>query len=142
MTLDPSTIDPTTLPASPELDVLVAEWMGWQRVETIPDLLHDNQYQVCAVTGAISRSGHRSWSPSTNAAHAGEARRKADKWEMWFGYANTGMGIVCRVWRNGHSGIGRSNHSKINGMGQAEALATVRAIAGVARAVETAKGGG
>lgn len=70
--LDLSTTDPSTLQASLELDVLVAEWMGWER---------QTSWWVSQTNCFTRRLDD--WSPSTNPAHALEALMARKE---WFGF--------------------------------------------------------
>ena len=120
--LDLNTIDSATVPASPELDALIAEkWMGWRKLESLRE-------QVFEEVGGHYHYIHRDWSPSTNPAHAGEARRKADASSL----SHSGVAAKC-VLIGDHAGRGDAfwecGYSETNGdKGKAEALATCRAI--------------
>lgn len=131
-------IDVATLQPGLELDALIAEkWMGWEPCCPVETVLgwHD------PVSGEY-RSGTQGnssiWSPSTNPAHAGEARRKEGDWEL---FSNPKDGnIMCRF-HGRHEGF--CSLSETNGdKGKAEALATCRAIVAVLKAAEAAGGEG
>ncbi len=122
--LDLNTIDPATVPASPELDALIAEkWMGWKKG-------HRNAW--VGLDGSF-RAWRGLWSPSTNLAHAGEVRMKAERWELT-GYT---LGVQCDI---GTSSSVVCFHETNDDKGKAEALATCRAIVEALKAAEAAGG--
>ena len=138
--IDLSTINPATLQAGPELDALIAEkWMGWRVGGEL------NQYWVPIAGSHLDFSRHlNNWHPSTNPAHSGEARRKADDWTLALvccvvsgkGYQ---LGILCSLWSGEESVCydGFCVFSETNGnKGEAEALATCRAIAAAMKEAE------
>jgi len=128
-TLDLSTLDPATLPASAELDALVAEWRGWKR--------GSNWYGTNVADGWIKgpRTMVFDWSPSTNPAHAGEARREAEYWEIERTPWVKSWGVYCRVYVDESWFTGSCGPEEVNGdKGRAEALATCRAIAAAMKA--------
>ena len=142
--IDLESVDPATLQPGSELDTLIAEkWMGWRRGGEC------NRYWA-PITGThldYSRS-ISNWSPSTNPAHAGEARRKAEHWLIetykWIRYTDSAQGDAIRVElypdekkRFEEEWSGDCQLSEINGdKGAAEALATCRAIVAKLKAAE------
>ncbi len=127
--LDLNTINPETVLASPELDALIAEkWMGWTRSS------HGDYW----LTGEDVRTAY-TFEPSTNPAHAGEARRKA----KWFSVEASPLdgeplGITCWINRQSSGGCW---YDETNGdKGKAEALATCRAIVEALKAAKAAGG--
>ena len=128
--VDLHTLDPTTLQAGPEADALVAEWRGWKLVSSGNKWSAIQEYWV-APDG--SRVAKNQWSPSTNPAHAGEARREADR--CWV----QSDALRYSVWLGGcwaHCWLEEVNGDKC----LAEALATTRAIAEVMKAKAIEKG--
>lgn len=132
------TIDPATVLASPELDALIAEkWMGWKK-EPNPDA-------TVFTTRWLSPEGCRlpleanNWSPSTNPAHGGEARRKKKLSRIYDNDENVGVLIEvgkCAGW--GQVRCHETNND--NDKGKAEALATCRAIVAALKANNAAGG--
>jgi len=132
MTLDPSTLDPATLPASAELNALIAEWCEWELIGYNGDdaIWEDNE-------GTIVWNGP--FRPSTNPAHAGEARRQACASQVHQeGYGAVMVHIQTSVppwpgagsYYSGYCDCAETTGDK----GKAEALATCRAIAAAAKA--------
>lgn len=124
-------LGPATLPSSAELDALIAEkWMEWSAVCSSGVLLgwHDSEGEY----RSHMKGNARQWSPSTNPAHAGEARREARAWTLWsfLGADGETAGFQCYVNVGGWKTFGgRCEISETNGdKGRAEALATTRAI--------------
>lgn len=126
--LDLRTIDPATVPASPELDALIAEqWMRWNKATP-----KDSCWYWTDTAG--KRLHSHLWSPSTNPAHAGEARRKAEYSQV--------------IHHNDRTHVQVDSHfvtvylTETNGdKGKAEALATCRAIVAVLKAAKAVGGG-
>ncbi len=125
-------IDPATAMPSAELDTLIAKWMGWGRCEMIDGLLR-------RVVNAWDCGGKRKfavhhWSPTTNAAHAGEARRRAGRSKLDHS-ATFNVTGSCRCYISvGSACVGQSvGYHEVAGTDdeiheRAEALATCRAI--------------
>ena len=69
--------DPAKAEAGPETDARMAEeWMGWRQHFGL-------WFDADGPTGyGCTEAAMVRWSPSTNPAHAGEARRTADNWDM------------------------------------------------------------
>ena len=126
---DPAIAMPSAEIAMPsaKFDVLVADWC---RLEA-----HAIFGRCQASEPGIRLS--RFWSPTTNAAHAGEARRKVVESEL-LSHGNTISGempgIWCNIWCKGIKSQGRCMLSEVTGSTdaeikeRAEALATCRAI--------------
>jgi len=114
-------LDPATMMASAELDALVAEWMGW-RLEFFPiaDCWCDD--------AGNRRHSVLHWSPSTNPADAGEARRKAKQSSIRFCFA---QGFIAEI--EGYVSACMLHETDGHG-GRAEALATSRALAAAIKA--------
>lgn len=133
MMIDLATIDPATMQAGPEFDALIAvKWMGWHSWRGSPRW-HDSMENLVA--------SYSDWSPSTNPAHAGEARRKADTWTLdtTIGPGRP-IGIECHFGLLEGDGSGGCLFSETNGdKGKAEALASTRAIAAAMQAAEAGK---
>lgn len=130
--IDLKTLDPATATGSPELVALIAEkWMGWEtRIQFGGCCVH-----IPGVRGFDSGP----WSPFTNPAHAGEARRKADSWDIGaipaYEDHECYPGIECLISRDGKHGYGACSFAEVNDdEGQAEALAAMRAILAVLKA--------
>jgi len=141
MPIDPK-LDPALMKAGAELDAMVAEWMGWEQsssnqdcwieVGTPPDFIHRHFY-IHYGGGEPKLNGDAVlWSPSTNPAHAGEARRKAISSEV---IHNTSIPDACHVVivdATGGCHFGECSYAETDGdKGLAEALAICRAIAGL-----------
>ncbi len=135
-------LDPATLQPLAELDALIAEkWMGWIW-DTGQGVGHRTGWVVELKAGNL---GRKNWSPFTNPAHAGEARRKAFSWRLQLQYSeNDELGIGCRLWADpdtfydGFCLLGKTNGDKA----AAEALATCRVIVAMLQAAEAAGGEG
>jgi hypothetical protein len=128
MSTDLMTCDPATAKAGAELDALIAEkWMGWT-----PKMGPGG----CAVREKGQLPGEFAyWFPSTNPAHAGEARRKAADWTLF----RFREGIGCYIWDRvpGPAQHAACLFTETNGSEElAEALATCRAILAALKAAE------
>ncbi len=123
--IDLANCDPAAKEAGPEFDVLVAvKRMGWPPYSAL------NKVRCVAGAYAIGADGEP-FSPSTNPAHAGEARRKAG----WSNVHHENGGVVVVIGIDGRTGHGSCAYSETNGdKGEAEALATCRAIAAAMKA--------
>jgi|GEM_PF-6957202 len=127
MNINLLTADPATVKASAELDALIAgpDWMNYgARLvrESVSSNLGVGYCDRCVV-------GNRQWSPSTNAAHAGEARRVADLWTLSLLRVGEHSRIVCGLSKDGVYGEGHCDLAEVYGDKKlAEALATCRAI--------------
>ena len=114
-------IDPTPLPG-PKTDARIAEeWMGWER--------NGNWWCKDGLRLYQARPHYAGyWSPSTNPAHAGEARRKAEG--SYLDHLPSG---TCSAYIDGGEHV-RCSYSEVTGdtkkeiKGRAEALAICRAI--------------
>ena len=129
--MDLRPVDLATLQAGPKTDALVAEWMGWER--------NGNWWCKDGLRLYEARPNYAGyWSPSTNHAHAGEARRKATVWTLDITIGPDGpIGIECHLGLFEGRGTGRCQWGETNGdEGQAEALATCRAIVAAMKATE------
>lgn len=147
--MDLNAIDSATVQPSPELDALIAEkWMGWTQsksnedcwcdVGIAPDFVHRHFYIHYGDGKPELNDDAILWSPSTNPAHAGEARRKADYWGVKRWYGSDGRErvradidkIEC------FCAFDETNSDK----GKTEALATCRAIVEALKAADAAGG--
>jgi hypothetical protein len=135
-------LDPATLMPSPELDALIAkEWMGWECVPYYHRFVNvatdDGRYYKITDIESVDK-----WSPSTNPTHAGEARRKVARWELCVvrgGDRWEEPGIECRLYTGAGVGIGGAMLAETDGnVGEAEALATFRAIVAALQAAKEA----
>ena len=132
--LDLNSIDPATIPASLELDALIAgeKWMGWHRDYSLSQTHSEywrDEKNLCRPL--------LQWSPSTNPAHAGEARREADlNGVKHHGLCTVKAFVVANSDLDGHCDYSETNGDK----GKAEALATCRAIVEALKANEAAGG--
>ena len=131
-------IDPTTLQAGQETDVMVArDWMEWveQKDALFSALGEFRRITNFGPRGVVIPRGNNlwqvAWGPSTNPAHAGEARRKVSTWHL------TGVGdslVACTIVVDGQPFRGHCECSEVTGntpeeiKGRAEALAICRAI--------------
>jgi len=146
--MNPQDIDPTELQASPELDAWIAtEWMGWEWLPPYEIQIGGGPKREYPRCGAWKRGegtrdwiSVRYWSPSTTAAHAGEARRKAGEWLLdTLAEGERLVGIQCVI-RGGYSGecmfreVTGDTDEEIRA--KAEALATSRAIAAAIKGKE------
>lgn len=116
-------IDPATAMPSVELDALIAtEWMEWKAGWCALLRVWNNGDDCSDWAHAVNQ-----WSPTTNAAHAGEARRRVDSAML----DNMASGIAsCTI--NGEY-YQRCSSSEVTGTDDeikehTEALATCRAI--------------
>ncbi len=124
-------LDSATLQPSAELDALIAEkWMGWRRGPNI-----GGRHRCWHGADAVGVYRVSEWSPSTNPAHAGEARRKARSSKIV--HAHNG----CRCVINEGEGATTVGYRETNGdKGKAEALVTCRATIAALQAAQ-AEGG-
>ena len=150
------TIDPATAMPSAELNALIAtEWIEWYLDST----------SLYWTRGGGMHVEKAYWSPTTNAAHAGEARRHCDKWafDPISVFGTYGIGTQSEAWHEGSAIVGYTMHvfragkvftgtclfSEVTGSTdderkeRAEALATCRAILAAiqARHKQAEKGG-
>lgn len=131
-------LDPKTLMQSPEVNALIAtEWMGWTIAGHINDeWTWEDKDERCVWRGAFT--------PFTDPAAASEARRKAEDWALRLIHrGDDRRRIVCTIRpRNvGYYINGGADFSAIDSDGgEAERLATVRAIVAAMQASE-AEGG-
>ena len=136
--IDFTAVDPDTLVASDELDAWIAEkWMGWTPVEYAYHTVWDCGDGRMFLTGTFLGvdSGYPVWSPSTNAAHAGEVRRKAVSWSLSLRY---GHETVIECWietQRQFCELRETNGDKA----KADALAICRAIVAALQAAEKGK---
>ena len=113
-------------------DLIGDKWMGWWFGPDKRWHVRDNIVREL-----------QDWFPSTNPAHAGEARRKAADATVRHSLAEGGCFIDLSVEIAGvltHGFCGACYYSETNGdKGKAEALATCRAIVAVTKAALVAK---
>ncbi len=137
-------VDTATLQSGPELDALIAEkWMGWR--QDFSFLQTNSKYWR---NGAgLCRSSDQ-WKPSTNPAHAGEARRKAESWDLHTFNCPKPTTVSCSLlvsgeWQvSGGGSVGWCKYTETNGdKGRAEALATCRAIVDMLKAADEVNDG-
>lgn len=141
--LDLSTIDSKTMKAGVDTDALIAEWMGWRGVEYAYHSVWDCGDGRFFLTGTFLGidSGHPTWSPSTNLAHALEAMLEAREWTLFCdpGVNENEDTIGCEMSKDGKDYMheGRCCLSETNGnKGEAMALAICRAIVAALKAVK------
>jgi hypothetical protein len=109
------------LQAGPDADARIAiEWMGWK---------HAKWSDWWWIDGKRTKRLAEDWQPSTNAAHAGEARRKADWWNLELTGTSEEKGILCTIEDQGQKFFGCVwLDSDPDPEAAAEALAITRAI--------------
>ena len=136
---DLATVDPGKLQPSPELDALIAEWTEPKPKDG------DGAIMDISPSGWWKCIGPR-WipdkEPSTNPAHAGEARRKAEGYDLHTFNAPDPTIVSCGI-RVGEEEVyvGGGSFAETNGdKGKAEALGSCRAITCAMRAAEAAGG--
>ena len=145
--LDLNTIDPATLTASLELDALIAgeKWMGWHLSDETHwsgPPAHRYNYKLWLRTDdgttGYNTTSTNGFHPSTNAAHAGQARRKETYHEVTHGRWEVCVEIGGKTHTAGYAEVA---YTETNGdKGKAEALATCRAIVDALQAAEAAGG--
>ena len=140
-TFDLKSIDPKTLPPSPETDAMVAEWMGWTSKTRMVRFADFSDGQEHPKRYWISPNGCEYSAPppySTNFAHAVEAMLEVDDWMLTTGKREGDQGFRVTI-RGGENifeheaWMSETDSDK----GKTIALAICRAIA----AAMKAKGG-
>ena len=121
--------DPAKAKAGPETDARMAEWMGWRQHFGL-------WFDADGPTGyGYTEAAMVNWSPSTNPAHAGEARRKADNWDMETFFGGTSGNLVRGVRASIDMGYyGKAYASEVTGGTKEEIIALVEALA-ICRAI-------
>ena len=128
-----------TLQPGPKLDALVArKWMGWHLSDTrwTGPKANQHSYRVW-LDGRDSYTGYDTasdncFAPSTDPAHAGEARRRAKGWDLHTFNHPSPETVSCTIRVGDDKYIGWCKYREVNGsQSAAEALATCRAIMAV-----------
>ncbi len=147
MSTDLPKIDPATEMPLAELDALIAgpAWMGWEPVIEFGRIV---RWLTDTGNRSVSRGIPSGWHPTTNAAHAGEARRRADDYTLetvWKRKSKSRpfvQGIQASIYLRGYGRFSAqampwevtgSTDDEIKE--RAEALATCRAILAAIQAI-------
>lgn len=133
---------PGELQPGPASDARVCEWIGLRRAPGGTGVGPDEYYELGDVIYRVVDGTLRPFQPTTNAAHAGEARRRADWWGIGIGQQEGELGVECSIRVDGGTVYGFASLSETadapDPEAAAEALATARAIDAALKAKEKA----